>query len=165
MWAIIKYDKKNFHNLIQDFKKRIGNDFIIYRPKMQIKKFKNNKLISKPVDILGDYIFCFHKSFEKKTLVQNLKFCRGLKYFLNGFEEFQKDITSFINKCKNLEDRNGFITHSLFEIDLKTNYKFLSGPFAEKIFKIVKFKENKINILIGNLKTTVNKKDFLYSPV
>ncbi len=165
MWTIIKYDKKNLDLLLQDLKKKMGNDFVIYRPKMQLKKFYNNKLIIKPIDLLGDYIFCFHRNFENRHFINNLKFCRGLKYFLDGFKEFQSDITKFIERCKKYENKDGFITRSLFEINLETNYKFLSGPFAEKIFKIIKFKENKINIMMGNFKTTVNRKDFLYTPI
>ena len=165
MWTIIKYDKKNLNLLLQDLRKKMGNDFVIYHPKMQLKKFYNNKLIKKPIDLLGDYIFCFHKNFENENFIQNLKFCRGLKYFLGGFTEFQTDIIKFIERCKKYENKDGFITQSLFEIDFQTNYKFLSGPFAEKIFKIIKFKENKINIMMGNLKTTVNRKDFLYTPI
>ena len=43
MWAIIKHDKKNLNLLLQDFKKKLGDDFVIYRPRMQLKKFNNNK--------------------------------------------------------------------------------------------------------------------------
>ena len=66
--------------------------------------FKNNKLINKEVDILGDYLFCFHKNFSNKSTINQLKFSRGLKYFLDGFIEFQIDVKNFIEKCKNLED-------------------------------------------------------------
>ena len=47
--------------ILEDFKKNIGEDCVIYRPKILIKKYKNNKLINKELDILGDYAFCFHK--------------------------------------------------------------------------------------------------------
>ena len=165
MWAVIKFDKKNFHLLKEDFLKKIGKEFIIYRPKILIQKYKNNKLINKEIDLLGDYLFCFHKNFSKKSIISQLKFSRGLKYFLDGFIEFQIDVKNFIEKCKNLEDSKGYISQNLFEININSNYKFSSGPFAEKIFKIVNFQKNKINILTGNLKTTINKKEFLFNPV
>ena len=164
MWSIIKFDKKNFHLLRNDLKTKIGKDLIIYRPKILIQKYKNNKLINKEVDIMGDYLFCFHKEFEKKNTVEKLKFLRGLKYFLEGFSEFQKDILFFIQKCKRLEDSKGYISENLYEININENYKFTTGPFAEKIFKIVCLQKNKINILMGNLKTTIDKKEFLFSP-
>ena len=39
----------------------MGNDFIIYNPKILVEKYKKNKLIKKEFDLLGDYLFCFHK--------------------------------------------------------------------------------------------------------
>jgi len=165
MWAVIKFDKKNIYLLKEDFYEKIGKDCIIYRPKILIQKYKNNKLINKEFDILGDYLFCFHKDLGKKSTINQLKFSKGLKYFLDGFVEFQQDVKSFIEKCKNLEDDKGYISQSLFEININSNYKFSTGPFAEKIFKIISFQKNKINILMGNLKTTINKKEFLFNPV
>ena len=69
MWAVIKFDKKNFHLLKEDFFKKKGKELIIYRPKILVQKYKNNKLVNKEVDILGDYLFCFHKSFCKKSTI------------------------------------------------------------------------------------------------
>ena len=165
MWAVIKFDKKNFHLLKEYFQKKIGKDCVIYRPKILIQKYKNNKLINKEVDILGDYLFCFHKNFSNKSTINQLKFSRGLKYFLDGFIEFQIDVRNFIEKCKNLEDSKGYISQNLFEININSNYKFSSGPFAEKIFKIIDLQRDKICILLGNVKTTIDKKKFLFSPV
>ena len=165
MWAVIKFDKKNFHILKKYFQKKMGKDCVIYRPKILIQKYKNNKLINKEVDILGDYLFCFHKNFSNKSTINQLKFSRGLKYFLDGFTELQEDVQNFVEKCKNLEDSKGYISEGLFEININSNYKFSSGPFAEKIFKIVNLQKNKIDILMGSLKTTINKKEFLFTPV
>lgn len=165
MWTVIKYDKNNFSVLIAELKKKVGSDILIYNPKIQLKKFKNRKIFAKSVNLIGGYVFCYHKTFEKKTSLQNYRFCKGLKYFLNGYIEFQNEIADFIKKCKSLEDNQGFISKSFCEIDLFKDYKFLSGPFAEKIFRIVDYKNNKFNILMGDLKTTVNKKDFLFSPI
>ena len=39
------------------------------------------------------------------------------------------------------------------------------GPFTEKIFQIINLQKNKIRILMGNIKTTINNKDFLFSPI
>ncbi len=165
MWTVIKFDKKNFNLLKEDLRKKMGEELIIYRPKILIQKYKNNKLINKEVDILGDYLFCFHKNFDQRSVINKLQFCRGLKYFLDGFKEFQADLKNFINKCKKLEDKKGYVSQSLFEITLNSRYKFSSGPFAEKIFKIINLQKNTINILIGNLKTKINKKEFLFNPI
>tara|TARA_B110001450_G_scaffold249465_1_gene266899 strand:- start:692 stop:1189 length:498 start_codon:yes stop_codon:yes gene_type:complete len=165
MWTIIKFDKKNFNLLKHDLNKKLGKNFIIYRPKILIQKYKNNKLISKEFEILGDYLFCYHKDFVKKATINNLKFSRGLKYFLSGFLKFQKDINYFIEKCKKLENQKGFISERLFEIKINSKYIFSSGPFAQEIFKIIGMQKNKINILMGNLNTTINKKEYLFNPV
>ncbi len=157
--------KKKFHLLKEDLKKKLGNEHVLYRPKIIRQVYKKNKLINREAYILGDYLFCFHKNFEKEDVIKQLKFLRGLKYFLSGFKEFQIDLKNFINKCKELENKKGFITGNLFEINEHSNYKFYSGPFVEKIFKIVNFNNNNLNILIGNIKTRINKKDFLFKPI
>ena len=165
MWTVIKFDKKNYHLLKEDIKNKIDNNCIVYRPKILIQKFKNNKLVNKEVDILNDYLFCFHEKLKEKNIDQKFKFLRGLKYFLKGYSEFQTDIKSFINKCKSSENENGYISKNIFEININSHYKFSSGPFVDKIFKIINFRKNKINILMGNLKTTVNKRKFLSGSV
>ena len=165
MWTIIKFDKKKLNLLVSDLKKKCGNDIIIYQPKMLMQNFKNNKLIYNEHKILGDYLFCFHENFTKNTEINNLKFLRGLKYFLNGFREFQLDINNFIEKCRKLENSEGYICKSLFELQTNTNYKFNSGPFVNKIFKIIELEKNRIKILTGNLKTTINKNQYLFNPV
>ena len=164
MWAVIKFDKKNFHLFQADLSKKIGKDFIIYRPKVLIQKYKNNKLVNKEVDILGDYLFCFHKDLNNKSTINQLKFSKGTKYLLEGFKEFQTDIKTFIQKCKNLEDRKGYISQSLFDININSDYKFTTGPFTEQIFRIIEIQKNKVNIMLGKVKTTINHKDFLFSP-
>ena len=44
MWAIIKFDKKQFEFLKRDFNKKLGKNFIIYSPKLSVQKYKNNKI-------------------------------------------------------------------------------------------------------------------------
>ena len=165
MWAVLKFDKKNFHLLKEDFRKKIGEDCVIYRPKILIQKYKNNKLISRELDLLDDYLLCFHKNFQKKSIINQLKFSRGVKYFLNGFVESQLEVKNFVEKCKKIEDDKGFISQNLFTININSNYKFSSGPFVDKIFKIINFRKNKINILMGDIKTTIKKKEFLFNPI
>lgn len=165
MWTIIKFDRKKLESLKGDFKKKLGEDFTIYIPKLLIQKYKNNKLIKKEFDLLGDYLFCFHKNLEKPSTLNMLKFSRGLKYFLNGFDCSQREINNFIEKCKKAENSEGYLSQTFFELFINSKYKFINGPFAEAIFKIIGLQKNKINILLGNVRTTIKKKEFLFSPL
>ena len=166
MWTIIKYDKKKLSFLKNDFSSKLGKDFIFYNPRLKIEKYNKNKLKKIEINLLGDYIFCFHPKFQKLDKVKdNLKYCRGLKYFLGGNHESQSEIKNFIHKCKSLEDNDGFVSKTFFELSKGLEYKFSNGPFTSQIFKIINFQKNKIDILLGHLKTTVNRKDFLFSPV
>ena len=165
MWKVLKFDQKSLGLLKEDLKKKLGQDFKIYIPKLRIQKFKNNKLINKEINLLGDYLFCFHKNFEYENTLNSLRFVRGLKYFLGGLSGSQNDIEKFIKKCKDSEGQEGYLSRNFFDLDLDRNYKFSSGPFADKIFKIINLQRNRIKVLMGNIKTTIKKKEFLFTPV
>ena len=164
MWTIIKFDKKKINFLKKDFVKNLGKDVIIYTPKLFVQKYVKNKLVGKEFELLGDYLFCFHEKFQNPYTINSLKFCRGLKYFLNGFLQSQNEIKKFISKCKDSENLNGHISMNFINLRLKSNYKFISGPFSEKIFQIVKFQKDKIDIFLGNVKTRINVNSFLFKP-
>ena len=165
MWTIIKFDKTKLNILEQELKKKLGEDASIYLPKLFIQKYFKNKLINKEMVLMDDYMFCFHKKFEKPETINQIKFIRGLKYILNGFKESQGDIKAFIKKCKESENAQGYLTQNFFKIYENSTYKFKSGPFAEKIFNIINLQKNKIDILLGNIRTKINKKDYLFTPL
>ena len=83
-----------------------------------------------------------------------------MKYFLNGFFEAQKEINDFIKKCKVLENKNGYLSQNIFNLEFDKDYKFITGPFVQKIFKIISFQKKTIDIEMGNLKTRVKKENF-----
>ena len=130
-----------------------------------IQKFHKNKLKTKEIELLGEYLFCFHKKFENPTIISSLKYTKGLKYFLNGFLQSQEDIKKFISRCKESENDKGYLTQNFFEIYEKLQYKFSSGPFVDKIFSIVSYQKNKLNILLGNIRTTLKRKDNIIIPL
>ena len=162
---VVKFEKKKFAFLKEDIKKKLGNECIIYIPKILIQKYKNNKLVNQEVDLLGDYLFCYHQKLKEKPYMNQMQFIRGIKYILNGFIQFQSDLNNFIDRCKKLENEKGFISQNLFELKVNSKYKFYSGPFTDKIFEIVNFQKNKINILMGKIKTTIKKREYLFSLV
>ena len=165
MWTVIKFDKKKLEFLKKDFSNKLKGNFIIYNPKLLIQKYQKNKLINKEFNLLGDYLLCYHKDFKNTQILKNLRFSRGLKYFLNGFIRSQNQIEDFVKKCKSSENESGFLSQNFYELNLNNNYKFSTGPFSETIFKIISLQKNKIDILMGNIKTTIKKGKFLFSPV
>jgi hypothetical protein len=165
VWAIIKFDKKKLNLLLEDFNKKLGKEYKIYIPRLKLQRYKNNKVIRKEINLLGDYMFCFHNSFDKSEVVSANQNLRGLKYFLLGFKESQKEITDFIKKCKSYENEKGFLLQNFYDLVLNKSYQFFSGPFTNKIFKIVEIQKNKINILMGNLRTTVKKENSFFRPI
>ena len=165
MWTVLKFEKKSLGLLKDDLRKKLGNNFKIYIPKIRVQKYKNNKLINKEFDLLGDYLFCFHENFSNKKEINSLRFLKGLKYFLNGPVESQDDIETFVQKCKESECKEGFLSRDFFEVKVNKRYKFSSGPFTEKIFQIIDLQRNRIKILMGNIKTTIKKKEFLFTPI
>ena len=56
---------------------------------------------------------CFHNEFNNPKTIEKLKYCRGLKYFLPGCIQSQKQIIEFISKCKKAED-NKVTCHKIF---------------------------------------------------
>ena len=88
-----------------------------------------------------------------------------MKLILKGFYGSQNEICKFIEKCKISEDSRGYISDEFYELKINSDYQFFSGPFANSIFKIVELQKNKINVVIGNLKTTIKKKEFLFQPI
>ena len=107
MWSVIKIDRKKINFFKKEFKKKLGGNCEFYTPKLHIEGFKNNKKISKQINLLGDYIFCFNQNFENKDLIRHLKNTKGLKYFIDI------SITSSVasSGCKPI------IRSALFQID------------------------------------------------
>ena len=166
MWIIIKFDKKKFNFFKKELKNKLSHH-TLYAPKLLINKYKNNKLIKKEYNILGDYVFCYDKTLKNKEILGQLKFVKGLKYILGGFLSLseQKEIEEFIKKCKKFENPEGYITQNLFQPQEDLKYKFTSGPFVDKIFQIIKVQQNKIKILMGDIKATIKKREFLFNPL
>ena len=73
-------------------------------PKILIHKFKNNKLVKKELNLLGDYL-CFNKEFSNTNTLNNIKYTKGVKFLLDGFQKSQNEIISFLaGKCKEIEN-------------------------------------------------------------
>jgi len=162
MWVVAKYDKKRTSFFLDDLKKKLKEEVIVYNPKVRVEKLCKKKLISKEFNILGDYIFCFNPKFENQKTLDELQFTKGLKYFLKGFYKSQKEIKEFINKCKKSENDKGFISADFFDIELNKKYKFSNGPLLNLIFQVLEVQKTKFKILMSD-KVAIIKKGFLFS--
>ena len=165
MWTILKFEKRNFHQLKKDFSQKLGSEPKYFIPKLKLQKFKKNKLYDSDSLLLGDYLLCFHVNFKNEKVINSLKYCKGLKYFLNGFLNSQQEINEFINKCRIHEDKAGYIKQSFFEFKRNTKYKFMSGPFTNMVFEIIHSQHKKIKILLNNFETTLSNKKYIFRPV
>ena len=162
MWVILKFIKNDLNLLKKDItaKVGVGDDVKFYLPKLKLQKFKKNKLHSSEILLLGDYLLCYHPSFQNNSIINSLRYCRGLKYFLNGFMNNQKEINDFVIKCNKYEDEEGYIKQSFFNFDYSyyNKYKFLSGPFTSMIFKLLVSKKTKLKYYLEILKQLCLKK-------
>jgi len=165
MWAVVKFDKKKFSLIKSQMQQKYKGNFEVYCPKINFESFHKNKLIKKNYNLLGDYMFCFCDGLQRAKGINQIKYLNGVKILLDGFAASQKDIIEFIKKCKNMENNEGIISSNLFDIEKNKLYKFSTGPFTQKIFKIIEFQKNKIEIIMGNIKTSINKKDFVFNPL
>ena len=96
MWAVIKCDPKKLELMKSDISNKLNGTTKYYSPKILIQYYLKNRLISKKINLLGDYIFCFNSSLSDINSINLIRFSRGLKYFLNGYTFFQHDINKFI---------------------------------------------------------------------
>ena len=87
------------------------------------------------------------------------------KIILNS--DFYNEFVDFCNNIqkKKSEDNKGNLTNNFFKYNINENYKFKSGPMTEKLFKIIDIQKNKLTILLGRNKATINKNEFLFYPV
>jgi len=165
MWVVARIDTKKIYTLKKEFFQKLGSNVKFYAPKLKLKKFMNSKIQTKESYLLGNYILCFHEEFKKKSMLTSLKYCKGLKYFLEDLYSSQKEILKFVSKCKENEDNNGFLKQSFFDFKEKTKYEFISGPFTNLIFTLLSENKICINALIGKYKISVSKNENFFRPI
>lgn len=161
MWIVAKYNNGQSQTLKENLSKILGSEIEFYQPKIMIelrkKKFFKN--------ILGNYIFCKHSRFSEDKILNNLKFIKGLSYFLSNYKLEQKQILEFIYKCKNHEGKNNILSQTFFDelVDLKA--RFISGPFKSFAFEIINKNKNYFITKINNFKIRVKKKEKYFLPL
>ena len=164
MWAVLKINTKEINLLKEDLKRKLNSDFNIYAPKISFNVLKKNKLNNKESYLLGDYVFCFSKKFNDLKYINQIRFSKGLKHVMRELKLSQFEISKFIQNCKKHEIRDGIVSPDFFELVEKIKYEFKSGPFSQKIFEVLNINKTKINLLMGHLKISLEKKKYIFSP-
>ena len=142
------------------------NNIKFYYPKIKYDRHEGNNIKKFEKLILEDYIFCYHKKFQRSNFINEIKFLKGLKYFLDGYNQNQSQILKFIEYCQSFENDKGYLMQSFFKMIITKKAKFISGPFTDMIFEIIEKQKNKLKILVGNVVTTVSDKNkYLYCPI
>ena len=166
MWVVAKIKKREVKIFKGDLIEKLSKDIQFYCPKIEYIKYSGDKAKRFEKFILENYIFCYHKKFEKANFVNEYKFLKGLEYFLEGCNQNQRNIIIFIEYCKAYENEKGYLTQSFFKTTIKGKAKFISGPFTNMIFEIIEKQRNKLKILVGNVVTTISdNSNYLYRPV
>jgi len=165
MWAVLKFEKKNLSFLKKDFFTKLGSEVKFYMPKLKLQKYIKNKIYLKESFLLGNYLLCFHRDFSNKNIINSLKYCKGVDYFLTNFLNSQNEIEEFIKKCKQHEDEKGYLKQTFFELKKGKKYEFISGPFTNMIFNVLNENKFRYRVIIGKFNATVSNKDYLFRPV
>ena len=166
MWVVAKIKIKNLNVFKKDLVKKVGNDIEFYQPKIEYHRYFGDKIKRFEKLILENYIFCYHKRFQKSSFVNQVKFLKGLEYFLHGYNLNQNNITKFIKYCKSFENEEGYLTQSFFKTIIAKKAQFISGPFTNMIFEILEKQKNKLKILVSNIVMTIpNSTNYLYRPI
>ena len=166
MWIVAKVKKKEFEIFKKDIIKKAFCDIKFYCPKIEYSQYANNKFKKLEKFLLGNYIFCYSPNFNNLFFLNKLRFIKGLEYFLNGNYQNQEEIQKFIKYCRKYENSKGYITQSFFKTTIKNKAEFISGPFTNMMFEILKKQKNKLQIIVGNIVTTISdNNNYLYRSV
>jgi len=166
MWVVAKIKIKNLNVFKKDLVKKVGSNIEFYQPKIEYHRYFGDKIKRFEKLILENYIFCYHKRFQKSSFVNQVKFLKGLEYFLHGYNLNQDNIIKFIKYCKSFENEKGYLTQSFFKTIIAKKAQFISGPFTNMIFEILEKQKNKLKILVSNIVMTIpNSTNYLYRPI
>jgi hypothetical protein len=166
MWVVAKVKTNSLNTFKKNISEKTGCDIKFYQPKLEYHKYFGDKVKKFEKFILENYIFCYHKKFESSKSINEIRFIKGLEYFLEGYKQNQIQIIKFINYCKSFEDEKGYLTQSFFKAIINQKAKFISGPFSSMIFEILEKQKNKLKIIVGNVVTTISDNSkYLYRPI
>ena len=163
MWIVAKIKKRELHLFKKELIKKFSKGITFYNPKVQYSRYFKNKTKKIEKFILENYIFCYHKKFQEANFIREIRFLKGLDYFLQGHQQNQDEIVRFVNHCKSFENKDGYLTQGFFKTMILRKAQFVSGPFVDMVFEIIEKQKNKLKVLVGNITTTISDKgNYLY---
>ncbi len=166
MWIVAKIKRRELNIFKEKLIKKFGKEIQFYYPKIEYHELLRNKLRKVEKPVLENYIFCYHEKFCNINFINNIRFLKGLEYFLEGHNINQSEIIKFIEHCKAFENSKGYLTPAFFKIMITKKAKFISGPFTNLIFEIIERQKNKLKILVNNIVTTVSdNQNYLYRSI
>ena len=127
-------------------------------PKICTHIKKGEKVFQKNHYILGNYILVHDTSFNDQSILNKVKYLKGVEYIVKGFKFNQLEIAEFVKRCKNNEDEQGYLSQNFFNIKIGKELKFSSGPFMNFISELIKEQKNKLQVLVGKYTISINKK-------
>ena len=165
MWIVAKIKPKEVNCFRKNMIEKSGENIQFYCPKIEYHQYFNNRVKRLEKPALENYVFCYHKNFQDSSLINKLRYIRGLEYFLNGHHQNQNEMVEFINYCKSSENSKGYLTQAFFKTITTKKAKFISGPFTNMMFEILNKQKNKLKIIVGNVVTTISdNSNYLYRP-
>lgn len=162
MWLVAKI-KSNSSEIFKNEILKKEKNIEFYEPKYKTSFITKKKIKIVKKNLFNTYIFCKISRYDKNS-INKIKFCKGLKYYLTGFELYQESIINFINYCKSFEDKNKFVTNAFFKNLLNEKGKFSSGPLRNIVFDLIEKKKNKVVITFGKFIATVRDDKAIYEP-
>ncbi len=158
MWIVAKIKTKEIGLLKNSFKNQLGSTPEFYSPKISLERTIKNKIFKSDNFILDNYVFIKHDKFKNNAVIASLKYLKGLDYILPFLRSSQKEISDFITKCKNNENKFGYLTQNFFNLIVNKKFNFNSGPFVKFICEILELQKNKIKVLVRNYTVCIESK-------
>ena len=123
MWLVIKYKTNQINFLINNLKETIGE---------LLKRcvFRKSKVETKIVKKIQTYFcwkiisFVITKKFSENSTLFNLKYLKGLKYYLDGFQNQQLEIQNLLNTVGTMKKTDIYLKNFLIIQILKEENLF-----------------------------------------
>ena len=88
--------------------------------------------------------------------MNTIKYLKGIDFVLPFFNSSQNEIINFIKKCKDNENKLGYLSQSFFELVNNKNIEFSTGPFSKFVGALIEVQKNKIKVLVNNYLVSIN---------